>query len=79
MRGLSTDQNTTPHIKRWENQRDTQLSVVVRWWRKDSVVEDGAEVEDRLVGAPPPQIVRRLVSEYVDCKKGTILLKLTTC
>jgi hypothetical protein len=31
MRGLSTDQNTTPHIKRRENQRDTQLSVV-RWY-----------------------------------------------
>jgi hypothetical protein len=28
MRGLSTDQNTTPHIKRRENQRDTQLSVL---------------------------------------------------
>ncbi len=31
MCGLSTDQNTTPHIKRRENQRDTQLSVV-RWY-----------------------------------------------
>ncbi len=31
MRDLSTDQNTTPHIKRQENQRDTQLSVV-RWY-----------------------------------------------
>jgi hypothetical protein len=29
MRGFSTDQNTTPHIKRRENQRDTQLSVVL--------------------------------------------------
>jgi hypothetical protein len=29
MCGLSTDQNTTPHIKRRENQRDTQLSVLV--------------------------------------------------
>jgi hypothetical protein len=28
MRSLRTDQNTTPHIKRRENQRDTQLSVL---------------------------------------------------
>ncbi len=28
MRRLSTDQNTTSHIKRRENQRDTQLSVL---------------------------------------------------
>jgi hypothetical protein len=31
MQGLSADQNATPHIKRQENQRDTQLSMV-RWY-----------------------------------------------
>ncbi len=30
-------------------------------------------------GAPPPKIVRRLISEYVDRKKGTDFFKLTTC
>jgi hypothetical protein len=29
--------------------------------------------------APPPKIVRQLISEYVDCKKGTDFFKLTIC
>ncbi len=28
MGGLCTDQNSTPYIKRWENQQETQLSVM---------------------------------------------------
>jgi hypothetical protein len=28
--------------------------------------------------APPPKNVERVINEYVDCKKGTIFLQLTT-
>ncbi len=29
--------------------------------------------------SPPPKNVRRLIFEYVDCKKGTFFFKLTNC
>ena len=28
---------------------------------------------------PPPKNVEQVIYEYVDCKKGTIIFKLTTC
>ncbi len=42
-------------------------------------LEGGPEFAPAQRGAPPPKKVERVISEYVDRKKGTIFFKLTTC
>ncbi len=41
--------------------------------------EATTQADTMVCGAPPPKNVERVISEYVDCKKGTIFFKLTTC